>query len=277
MINARVAVVIPCYNDGELACEAARSVEEDEPVELVVVDDGSDRATVEDLDQLAQEGVQVVRHDRNRRPAAARMTGLRVTSAPYVFPLDADDMAVAGSLSLMADRLDAEREAAVCFGDYLEFGTHELVRAVPSRLDPYRVAYTNEYPVSALFRRSVLESVGGWRDTGYGYEDWGLWMTLAEKGALGVHVGREIPTYRRRLHGDRRLTTSRKNHLQCYRVLRRRHPSLFADIRAHRRRSDLSPIRKLLYPFIYGGRPRFAFEARIKAWLDRCGIWTLRR
>ena len=277
MVNARVAVIIPCYNDGDLACEAARSVEEDEPIELVVVNDGSDAATVKALDRLAKEEFRVIHHDRNQGLVATRITGLRATSAPYVFPLDADDLAVAGSLSQMADSLDAEPEAAVCFGDYMEFGTHELVRAVPDWLDPYRIAYTNEYPVTALFRRTVLESVGAWQDIQYGYEDWSLWMTLAERGDFGIHAGREVMVFKRRLHGDRMLAVAKKHHRRIYGTLRDRHPSLFNDIRAHRRRSDLSPIRKLLYPFVYGGRPRFAFEARIKAWFDRRGIWTLRR
>src|SRR5262249_53856917 len=147
--------------------EAVASVDEREPVELVVVDDCStDSATEEIMKGLRSDGVRVVRHGSNRGLSEARNTGLRETSAPYVFPLASDDMAVAGALARMADRLDREADAAVCYGDYLEFGTHELVRAVPPRLDPFRIAVTNEYPVSALHRRSVLEDVGGWGTIG---------------------------------------------------------------------------------------------------------------
>jgi hypothetical protein len=39
----------------------------------------------------------------------------------------------------------------------------------------------------------------------------------------------------------------------------------------------MSPLRKRLYPFVYGGRRRFPFESRLKSVLDRAGIWTLRR
>jgi glycosyltransferase involved in cell wall biosynthesis len=277
MTGERIAVIIPCFRDGQLAANAVESVQEREPVELVVVDDGSDDpATQAVLEQLQQRGVRVVRHEANLGLPEARRTGIRVTSAPYVFPLDSDDLAVPGMLGLMADRLDRDAEAVVCFGDYAEFGSHELIRAVPAQIDPYRLAYTNEYPVSALFRRTVLEEVGAWKPIG-AYEDWHLWMTLAERGLKGVHLGVGIITYRRRLHGDRMLTLAKLAHRRLYLRLREDHPRLFGELPAHRRRSRLHPVRKLLYPVVYGGRPRFAWERRAKMALDRLGIWTLRR
>lgn len=275
----RVAVIVPCFNDGRLVTEAVASAQQSpEPVELVVIDDGStEPETAEVLDRLEAEGVRVV-HQANTGLPGARMTGLRETSAPYVFPLDADDLLVGETLPRMADRLDADDALAVCFGDYAEFGGPEdLVRAVPERLDPFRVAYTNEYPVSALFRRSALEAVGGWKAIRYGYEDWDLWMALVEAGHEGAHVGPGQLTYRRRLHGERMLTTAKRNHRELYRTLKDRHPALFADIATHREASDMSPLRKRLYPHVYGGRRRWAIERHIKALLDRSRIWTLRR
>ena len=35
--------------------------------------------------------------------------------------------------------------------------------------------------------------------------------------------------------------------------------------------------RKTLYPLVYGGRPRFPGESAIKDFLDRTGLWTLKR
>lgn len=275
--RARIAVLIPCYRDGKLAIETVRSVEESEPVELVVVDDHSEDAMTEAaLRQLEAQGVTVIRHDRNIGPAGARATGLKATSAPYVFPLDADDLAVPGVLGRMADLLDLHPEADVCFGDYAEFGESDVIRAVPTGIDPYRLAYANEYPVSSLFRRSVLESIGAW-PLMPAYEDWHLWMTLAERGSTGIHLGPGDVTYRRRLHGSRLLTASKRTHPQLYARLRRDHSRLFANLASHRRHSKLHPARKLIYPIIYGGRRRFAWEARVKAALDRAGVWTLRR
>jgi glycosyltransferase involved in cell wall biosynthesis len=275
--HARVAVIVPCYGDGELAAEAVASVRENEPIELVVVDDGSDDApTLAALERLESQGVRVLRHEQNRGLSAARNTGLAATSARYVLPLDADDLAIGHLLRAMADRLDEEPGAGVCFGDYEEFGTAHHIRAVPARLDPYRLAYTNEYPVSAMFERELLEAVGGWVPI-EAYEDWHMWMTLAERGVEGVHFGFGVITFRKRVHGQRMLTKARAVHRSLYERLRTDHPRLFSELAAHRRRSPLHPLRKRLYPMIYGYRPRFPWDYRIKNLLERLGIWTVQR
>ncbi len=275
--GARVAVIIPCYNDGELAAEAVASVREHEPFELVVVDDGSDDApTRAALERLESDGIRVLRHEQNRGLPAARDTGLAATSARYVFPLDSDDLAIGYLLGAMADRLDDQPEAGVCFGDYEEFGSVHHTRAVPARLDPFRLAYTNEYPVSALFRRELLESVGGWAPI-EAYEDWHMWMTLAERGVTGVHFGFGVITFRKRVHGQRMLTKARAVHRRLYARLRADHPRLFEDLPTHRRQSPLHPARKRLYPVIYGKRPRFPWDYRVKNVLERLGIWTVQR
>lgn len=279
-MTPRVAVVIPCLNDGDLLLETVASVDEHEPVELVVVDDGStDRRTLECFAELENQGITVLHHEASRGPANSRMTGVSATSAPYVFPLDSDDLAVSGALRRMADLLDQHPEAAVCFGDYAEFGESDLVRAVPEHLDPFRLAYTNEYPITALYRRSVLEDTGGWDSDPKlgGYEDWSLWATLAERGLSGVHAGIGALTYRRRLHGERQLARDKKRHRLIYRQLRAKHPTLYAELPAHRRRSDLSRSRKLLYPVVYGGRPRMWLDPRVKRMLDHLGLWTMKR
>ena len=137
------------------------------------------------------------------------------------------------------------------------------MRAVPAIIDPYRLAYTNEYPVSSMFRRSVLDEVGGWV-TMRAYEDWHLWMTLAERGSIAVHMGpgghipqappRNPPLDRLEAHPPRAV-----------RPPEGRPPRLFGSMADNRRRSSLHPMRKLLYPIVYGGRRRFGWGSTSRA------------
>ncbi len=251
----RVAVIVPCFNDGALIEETLESIRDPEPVETVVVDDAStDEATRQVLEQIRGKGIRVERHDVNRGLSAARMSGVAATTAPYVFPLDADDLLMPGALRRMAEALEADARAAVCLGDYMEFGTVERTFHVPRTLDPYRLAYRNEYPVSSLFRRSALIAAGGWRDVDgrVGYEDWHLWMSLAERGERAVHFGGVA--YRRRLHHGRMLASAGREHGELYAALKRLHPSLFANLPRHRGASNLSAARKVAYPLLYGSR-----------------------
>jgi glycosyltransferase involved in cell wall biosynthesis len=275
---SRVAVLIPCHGEGPLVADAVRSVQEDEPVEIVVVDDASpDAATRDTLAGLERDSVRVIRLEANAGVGNARSDAFDATSAPYVYPLDADDLALPGVLARMADLLDADPGAVACVGDIAEFGDHELVRQIPARLDPYRVALTNEYPITALYRRTAVAAIGAWRPfyEVQGYEDWNVWMGLAERGGRIVHLGG--PGYRRRLHGQRLNQLARRRHRERYEAMRRAHPDLFARLREHRANSDLTPLRRALYPIVYGARAEIPFERTIKPWFDRLGIWTRAR
>jgi hypothetical protein len=174
----------------------------------------------------------------------------------------------------MADLLDADPAVAACVGDIAEFGDHELIRRVPHRLDPYRIAYTNEYPITAVFRRSAIEAAHAWEPVEGldGYEDWRSWMALAERGERIVHLG--AAGYRRRLHGLRLNHAARRRHRDNYESMRREHPLLFSRVREHRRSSDLSPLNRALYPLLYGARAEVPLERHLKPLFDRLGVLT---
>jgi glycosyltransferase involved in cell wall biosynthesis len=260
--SPRIAVVIPCFNDGPLALEAVASIEENELVEIVVVDDGSsDPATLAALAQLEAEGVQVLRQ-ANGGLAAARMAGAAATVARYVFPLDADDLAVSGALAKLADALDANPRAGMAYGDYAQFGDWDGIFPTPKTFDRWALTYGNPYGACSLIRRTALDAVGGWQ-SGLGYEDWDLWMAFAEAGWGGVRI--DGLAYRRRLHGLRRQGNDRRQHRVLYRQLQRRHPTLFTSRHALRDDSPLPTLTKLLYPLLLSARQLLPY--RLDGWL----------
>lgn len=272
-MEPRVAVVIPCYNDGGLATEAVRSVRELEPVEIVIVDDGSqDRASHAALDALEAEGVKVVRQ-ANAGPGAARTTGMHATSARYVFPLDSDDLVEAGALADLADALDAQPQASLAWGDYLLFGEFEGRYRAPKAFFPWSVTYTNRYPISSMVRRTALEAAGGWHDSEY--EDWGLWLRFVELGLIqGVAVDRIV--YRRRLHGSQRLMRDyRARHQELYGKLHQRHPDAFGRRREWRRIERPAVWKRAAYPIVFGRRS--VIPVKIEGSLQRLVVrWGVR-
>lgn len=247
----RVAVVIPCYRDPTVRETVASVKAQDEECELVLVDDGSsDAATLEALAELEDEGIRVLRR-ANGGLAAARMTGVEATSAPYVFPLDADDLLESGALRRLADTLDAAPRAAVAWGDVRIFGDFDLALRPAASLDPWRITYVNEIPGTSLVRRSALVEAGGW-SVRRAYEDWDLWLSLAERDWEGVYVPGPMLAYRR--HGNRMLGDAVAIHGELAAELRRRHPELYARRDRTRRRSP-APRRVKLAFAVAGALP----------------------
>jgi glycosyltransferase involved in cell wall biosynthesis len=243
-----IAVVIPCRDDGATLEEAVASAfAQDVPVEVVVVDDGSaEPGTLAALERVATAGARVVRQ-ANRGPAPARMAGLRATRATYALPLDADDRLLPGALRLLRDLLDAHPEAVAAWGSARHFGGIDFVQRSLPTLDPWHVSYQNHLPLSALYRRETVLAIGGWQLDG-GYEDWDLWMALAEAGHRGIGVPALTGEYR--VQPGRRLSDSSSRHAERCARLRERHPRLFAERKRHRRASPAPPLLKLALPVI---------------------------
>jgi glycosyltransferase involved in cell wall biosynthesis len=271
MDTPRIAVVTPCHDDGPLAVEAVKSVQEVEPVELIVVDDGStDPETKAALAQLEAGGVRVLRKE-NGGLATARMAGVAATQAPYVQPLDSDDLLPSGVLSLLADALDAHPQAAFAYGDYRVFGDYDGLYRAPERFSRWGLTYANPYCGCSLIRREALLAVGGW-ELNRAYEDWDLWMKFAEAGYDGVYVPEVV--YLRRLHGTRMLGEARDRHQELYRLLQERHPKLFAMREELRAAERPSLKQRLLYPLLLGER-KYApvwLENSLKTLMMRVGI-----
>lgn len=242
---ARVAVVVTCFNDGATLAETIASIRLGaDAAELVVVDDGStDGATRELLAQLAQQGELVI-SQANQGLAAAATAGVSATSAPYVMRFDSDDLLEAGALDALADALDDSPGAAAAWGDVQTFGATSFAIPGIRALDPWLVTYTNCITGSGvLMRRTALEAVGGWQ-LREGFEDWDVWMAIAERGWGGIYVPRVVFRYRRDRGGMLAGWLDRTpGH---YEELRRRHPRLFEMRRANRRRSPTPPALKLL-------------------------------
>lgn len=275
----RVAVVIPCFNDGATVVDTVESALQDpEPRQVVVVNDGSsDPTTLEVLAELEERGDLEVVHRTNGGLSAARMTGMAATTAPYVFALDADDQVVARALTRLADALDANEDAMLAWGDQENFGEVNLLQRRVERLDPWLLTYVN--PLNAcLLRRTAILEVGGWV-LQHGYEDWDLYAGLAEKGLDGIRV--PGPSNRYRISDQRMLAACRERHDELYAHLRERHPALFGARRGNRRSSEAPRLVKLLLPAVahlpFVSSPvrqrltRFAVDPRhgLRAWRAR--------
>lgn len=100
-----VDIIIPVYNAARylpLCLSALLGQETDFPFRVIAVDDGSTDASGRILDDCGDSRLLVL-HQENRGPSDARNAALRVSSAPWIFFLDADDMLAEGALQALMD------------------------------------------------------------------------------------------------------------------------------------------------------------------------------
>jgi glycosyltransferase involved in cell wall biosynthesis len=190
-------------------------------------------------------GTKVVRQE-NRGLSAARMRGVEETVAPYVQPLDADDMLAPGALERLANVLDRNPKVGLAWGDHETFGEVGFRQRRAATLDPWAITHLNQL-TEGLIRREALLDAGGW-ELAIGYEDWDFYMGLAENGWAGQRIN--VVTYLYRISSSRMLGGARLHHDRLYREMRDRHPKLFKERRANWRHSP-APLRmRVLLPVV---------------------------
>jgi glycosyltransferase involved in cell wall biosynthesis len=194
----KATIVIPCFNLGAFLADAVDSAQRQTyPArEIIVVDDGStDAQTLEVLDQCRRLGVQV-HQTENRGVAAARNFGIERATTPYIFCLDADDIAQPTYLAETVPLLDADHEAGMVT-TYVEFfGDASGVWQTPE-YDPARMLWENCVCGCSLFRKECWEQVGGYRQMPAN-EDWDFWIAVVERGWKWAVVPKPLYRYRKR-------------------------------------------------------------------------------
>jgi len=231
----KAAVVVPCYNSGEYLSEAVKSAlaQTYEPLEVVVVDDGStDRHTLDELASVAAlDRVHLVRQ-ANQGLSAARNAGIRATDATYILPLDADDVIEPRYVAEAIDVLENNAEIGMvyCRADFIGGRTGEW------RLSDFtwkRILVHNQIFCSMVYRRSDWELAGGY-DPGFrhGREDHDFVLSMLSLGGVPHRLEGRYFHYRQTADGSSmndEFGRSRQALIEASARLLRNHPQLYAD------------------------------------------------
>jgi len=187
-----VSVVIPCYNGEAYLKEAIESalMQTYQPVEIIVVDDGSTDSSPEIVQKFP---VRYIRQ-QNRGLTESRNRGVRESRGTYIVFLDADDRLKPEAIETGLGILAEHPECAMTVGDHVFLsadGSQAAVSRKDCLLDSHYEALLKsnfiEMISSVLFRRSVLEELGGF-DTGLRVaEDYELYLRIARDYPICCH------------------------------------------------------------------------------------------
>jgi glycosyltransferase involved in cell wall biosynthesis len=224
-----VSVIIPCYNQAHFLSEAIESAlsQTYREMEVVVVDDGSPDNTAEVVARYA--GVRCVRQ-QNLGQAEARNAGFRASTGGYVVFLDADDRLTPTAVEAHLCCFAEHPEAGFVVGDIDHIALDGASAGSPrwpllegnyyeELLKVNHVANT----IAVMFRRSVIERVGGFKPSCVPAEDYELLLHAARL-FPSAHHRTVVALYRRHA-----TSVSRKGAVMLramHRVMRMERPML---------------------------------------------------
>jgi len=212
----RISVVVPVFNSHpdhlrEALDSLAAQTLENRKYEVIVVDDGSTHDdTLRVLEELRRDSaiagisLRVLRHEKNRWLAAARVTGARSATSDYLLFLDSDDRISPDYLKKAVTLLDASPAASWvypttrCFGDIHEW-------RLPKPFNVIAFFLRNAVPYASVYRRSAWCSVSQRERLVTGnvrfFEDWDTTIRLMAKGHFGLALADAVFHYRKRGDG----------------------------------------------------------------------------
>jgi hypothetical protein len=210
VVDARVTIVVACFNDAHFLGAALHSVASQTIADwqCVVVDDDSTDESYDVALMFAEvdRRFTVVRHDRNRGLSAARNTGLALATGTYSTFLDSDDFLYAGSLER---RLAAVTTDPSCVGAYCDWRSvpetaayraeHASTPATRAPVHLMTAGFDVPFIASApIVRTDVMRVAGGFDETLPTAEDADMWSRLLRGGVWLAYAGYVGVAYRQR-------------------------------------------------------------------------------
>jgi glycosyltransferase involved in cell wall biosynthesis len=182
-------VVIPVLNRPVAIRRAIESVlaQTFQDFEVIVVDDGSTDETVAAVQAFADRRIRLIRHDRRRGGSAARNSGIRASSAPYVAFLDSDDEWLPTKLERQVEVFErSDEDLALVYAGAEWVYPNGTVQTITGRryadlaLQLLTVNVVGETSVG-MVRRTALGAIGGFDETLPSCQDMDLWLRLCER------------------------------------------------------------------------------------------------
>jgi glycosyltransferase involved in cell wall biosynthesis len=222
MIAGLVSCIVPTFNGARhlAPCLDSMLAQTYQPVEIIVVDDGSTDGT-SDLVASYAERVRYV-HQPNRGPAAARNTGIAAARGEFVAFNDADDLWHPEKLARQVAHLARMPSRGVSVTHIRNFVDEGAPSGMVACVEPRFLAPQPGVVVPCmLVRRTVLDSVGPF-DVDLAHASGADWFVRARTRGVVVECLPDVLT-ERRLHATNRSRELAQSSCDEYLRLVKRH------------------------------------------------------
>jgi glycosyltransferase involved in cell wall biosynthesis len=230
MNNQLVSIIIPCYNDLEYIEQCIKSAVNQTygPIEIIVVDDGSNQPTKQKLQQLKGQTNMLITQE-NKGQSSARNAGIKAANGEIICVLDSDDTLDEDFIFKCFNKLYKQSDVRIV-GTYLKLifegkECYQLFKPKGGKLNDF--LFKNSISGSGiLFRKKDAIKIGGYDENmKMGWEDWDFNLRLMFLGGTATVV--EEPLYNYLKRTDSTTTRANKNKHYLLKLMYLKHKELY--------------------------------------------------
>lgn len=186
-----VSVIIPTYNCRKYIRQAIDSAlaQTYKNIEIIVVDDGSSDNTREEIGDLISDKKILYIYQANKGLSGARNTGIKHSKGEYLVFLDSDDIILPEKIMSQVGFMKENSQVCLVYSRYQYFKNDNLDEVISH---PYALLRGNLYKDlirgnffivhSVLVKKKCVENIGGFDESLSAFEDWDLWIRMADFG-----------------------------------------------------------------------------------------------
>lgn len=232
--KSTISVIIPTYNRAQVVSRAIQSVlnQTYQDFEIIVVDDGSIDNTEEVIKELQGQDkmFKYIKHKENRGGAAARNTGIKLSSGHFLSFLDSDDQWLPNKLECEVRTLNENKDCVICSTGhtFINEKTGKIISKpiLKKQFVSQKVALRGECLTTTDFTvvKQAALTIGGFDEKLPARQDWDFWIRITSVG-LGIQI--PINTVNIYVMRSDQISTGLEKKLQGTIIVFEKHKNLF--------------------------------------------------
>lgn len=208
----KISIVLPTYNGEKYIRESIDSVlrQTIKDWELIIVNDCSNDGTQAIIDEYARKDarIKVINNKINRKLPAALNIGFSKATGKYLTWTSDDNFYYDNALEKLSDFLDENQDSYMVCSDMQWINEQGMDLKLDTIYDNQRIIYNDCVGASFMYRREILNELGGYDEAFFLVEDYEYWFRIRLKYGRIDYINEKLYCYR--LHANSLTETRSK-------------------------------------------------------------------